>query len=207
MSSVYKNIPFVEGGGGGAVDSFNGRIGAVMSQLGDYTAAQISYNNSGTLIIATNVQNAITELDYEFSQINLANIPGVIDPEKLSSPFYEYKEQVVYTTTGAPNIIYTEDFIEDLVATYTVYVTAVQYAGSAGAYGNTGSFKRTLVVKNIAGIASIRILQWDYQSLEDAAWDLQFSVVTNDLNISVVGVTNQSIKWVCQLTKIITTVI
>jgi len=52
------------GGGGGAVSSFNGRVGAVLPLAGDYVASQVTNTPAGT-IAATNVQNALNELDTE----------------------------------------------------------------------------------------------------------------------------------------------
>lgn len=65
MASQYVKLPVTSGGGGGgAVDSFNGRTGVVVSQAGDYSAAIVSNNPAGN-ISATNVQAAINELDTE----------------------------------------------------------------------------------------------------------------------------------------------
>jgi hypothetical protein len=55
---------WVTGGGGGGVASFEGRIGAVASAAGDYTAAEIANVPAGT-VAATTVQAAIDELDQE----------------------------------------------------------------------------------------------------------------------------------------------
>lgn len=65
MASQYIKLPLTgSGGGGGAVDSFNGRTGTVVSQSGDYGASQIANTPAGN-ISAVNVQNAINELDSE----------------------------------------------------------------------------------------------------------------------------------------------
>jgi hypothetical protein len=50
------------GGGGGAVDSVFGRIGAVVAAEGDYAASQVSNAPAGN-ISATDVQAALNELD------------------------------------------------------------------------------------------------------------------------------------------------
>lgn len=63
MASQYIKLP-AEGGGGGAVDSFNGRTGAVVPQAGDYDASEIDYTPSGDLE-ATDVQEALDELEAE----------------------------------------------------------------------------------------------------------------------------------------------
>lgn len=49
---------------GSGVDSFNGRVGAVVPVTNDYSAAQVSNTPAGN-IVATNVQTAINELDTE----------------------------------------------------------------------------------------------------------------------------------------------
>ncbi len=65
MSSQYVQLPLdTGGGGGGAVDSFNGRTGVVVSQAGDYSAGIVSNTPAGN-IAATTVQAAINELDTE----------------------------------------------------------------------------------------------------------------------------------------------
>jgi len=64
MSSTYIKLPIESGGGGGAVDSFNGRTGIVIPLAGDYTASEVTNVPAGD-IIATNVQDAINELDFE----------------------------------------------------------------------------------------------------------------------------------------------
>ena len=55
-------LPPTGGSGGGAVDSFNGRTGVVVSATNDYGASQIANTPAGN-ITATNVQAAIDELD------------------------------------------------------------------------------------------------------------------------------------------------
>jgi hypothetical protein len=65
MASTYIKLPVTSGGGGGgAVDSFNGRTGPVVSQAGDYSGTLISNTPAGN-IAATNVQAALNELDSE----------------------------------------------------------------------------------------------------------------------------------------------
>jgi hypothetical protein len=63
MASQYVKLPYVSGSAG-AVDSFNGRSGIVISVSGDYSASQITNSPSGN-ISATDVQAAIDELDTE----------------------------------------------------------------------------------------------------------------------------------------------
>lgn len=47
----------------GNVLSFNGRVGEVLPASGDYTAAQVVYDNTGSNLSANNVKGAIDELD------------------------------------------------------------------------------------------------------------------------------------------------
>lgn len=80
MASTFIKLPKVSGGGGGgAVDSFNGRIGSVVSQAGDYSAALISNTPAGT-ISSTNTQGAINELDSDIVATNatLASLTTVV---------------------------------------------------------------------------------------------------------------------------------
>lgn len=63
MASQYVKLPYVSGTAG-AVDSFNGRTGVVVSVSGDYSASQVTNTPSGN-IVATDVQAAIDELDSE----------------------------------------------------------------------------------------------------------------------------------------------
>lgn len=58
MASQYIKLPVVTGSGGGAVDSFNGRTGVVVSQAGDYSATLVNNTPSGN-ISATTVQALI----------------------------------------------------------------------------------------------------------------------------------------------------
>lgn len=62
MSSTYIELPIEGGTGTSGVTSFNGRVGVVTSQAGDYSAAIISYDNTTSGLTAVNVQDAIDEL-------------------------------------------------------------------------------------------------------------------------------------------------
>lgn len=64
MASTYIKLPAASAGGGGAVDSFNGRTGAVLPLAADYNASQVTNTPAGN-IAAVNVQNALNELDTE----------------------------------------------------------------------------------------------------------------------------------------------
>lgn len=55
---------------GQGVTSFNGRSGAVVSEAGDYTAAQVTYDNTNTGYAATNVQKAIDEADAKIETVS-----------------------------------------------------------------------------------------------------------------------------------------
>lgn len=70
MASQYVDLPLegTGGGGGGAVDSFNGRTGIVVSQAGDYSAGIVSNTPAGS-ISATTVQAAINELDTDVQDL------------------------------------------------------------------------------------------------------------------------------------------
>lgn len=54
----------------GAVSSVFGRTGAVTAQSGDYDALQVDYDNSTSGLTATNVQDAIDELNTDIQAIN-----------------------------------------------------------------------------------------------------------------------------------------
>jgi hypothetical protein len=62
MSSTYIELPATTGSSVSGVVSFNGRVGTVTSQSGDYSAVQISYSNLSSGIPAANVQTAIDYL-------------------------------------------------------------------------------------------------------------------------------------------------
>jgi hypothetical protein len=62
--ATWEFDPPLTGGGGGGVSKWNNRVGDVMPQAGDYPASFITNSPAGN-ISATNVQNAINELDAE----------------------------------------------------------------------------------------------------------------------------------------------
>ena len=72
------------GGGGTGVTSFNTRDGLVVSQAGDYTAAQITFTPAGT-IAAVTAQAAIAELDTE-TQSNFALKADLASPALTGNP-------------------------------------------------------------------------------------------------------------------------
>lgn len=56
----------------GGVQSFNGRLGAVIPTSSDYNAGMIAYNNAGSGMTATTAQGAIDELDYRLDNFTVA---------------------------------------------------------------------------------------------------------------------------------------
>jgi len=61
MTIINKIINGGGGGGGSGVTSFNSRAGAVLPDAGDYSALQVTYSPSGSVITATNTQEAIDQ--------------------------------------------------------------------------------------------------------------------------------------------------
>lgn len=55
---------------GQGVTSFNSRVGAVVPEAGDYTAAQVTYDNTNTGYTATDVQAAIDEADAKIEAVS-----------------------------------------------------------------------------------------------------------------------------------------
>jgi hypothetical protein len=84
MASTFIALPIETGGGGsGAVDSFNGRTGTVVSQAGDYSGGLVSNTPAGN-IAATNVQSAINELDTE-KQVTITGAATTITTSNLTA--------------------------------------------------------------------------------------------------------------------------
>lgn len=67
INDIHGRIWFSTGSGGGLVTSVFSRVGDVVAEAGDYTASQVTFVATGT-IAATNVQDAIEEIDAEFSE-------------------------------------------------------------------------------------------------------------------------------------------
>lgn len=59
------------------VTTWNGRSGVVVPEAGDYTATQVTYDNTNTGYVATDVQTAIDEADTKMNGI-AAQIPATI---------------------------------------------------------------------------------------------------------------------------------
>lgn len=109
-----------------AVLSFNGRVGAVTPQAGDYTATQVTNTPAGN-IAAVTVQAAINELDTEKSDIahthsGLAPTGGSIGQvlKKNSNTNYDYSWQA--DNTGGGGVALTE--VEIDFGTITVPITS-----------------------------------------------------------------------------------
>lgn len=84
MASQFVDLPLETGGGPApGVDSFNGRTGIVVSQAGDYSAGIISNTPAGN-ITATDVQNAINELDTE-KQATITGAASTITTANLTA--------------------------------------------------------------------------------------------------------------------------
>jgi len=73
MSSTYIELPQSGGSSVSGVTSFNGRVGTVTSQAGDYSSVQISYSNLASGIPAANVQVAV---DYLANKVATSASPG-----------------------------------------------------------------------------------------------------------------------------------
>jgi hypothetical protein len=77
IDELNERIEDVEGSD---VDSFNGRQGIVVPAIGDYSAALINYDNSSTLMTATNAQDAIDESYFDLlAQIGQLTLEDVTD--------------------------------------------------------------------------------------------------------------------------------
>ena len=67
------------------VKSFNSRNGVVLPQSGDYTANQIGYNNTGSGLAATNVQDAVDEISGNVNH-GIFELWTNVDPSQAFAP-------------------------------------------------------------------------------------------------------------------------
>jgi hypothetical protein len=81
---------------GGGVDSVFGRSGSVSAESGDYNASQIPFNNSGTSLAGTNVQDALVEL----ADLNFF-VSGSSEPNSFGTGNFTQKTQISLTNIPA----------------------------------------------------------------------------------------------------------
>lgn len=77
--NVQDAIDEIVGATGGLITSVFGRTGAIIAEPGDYNASQVDYDNITSGLMATDVQNAIDEL-----QTNKADLAGQIGGTAIS---------------------------------------------------------------------------------------------------------------------------
>lgn len=132
MASQYRKLPVEDGGAPGTVDSFNGRTGVVVSQSGDYTASQITNVPAGN-ISATNVQDAINELDAEKGG-------GTVTSVGLALP------AGVFTISGSP--VTTTGI---LTGSFTTQIANTVLAGPSSGGAATPAFRALVTADLPAG--------------------------------------------------------
>lgn len=119
MSSTFLNLPIFIEGGPGTVDSFNGRTGTVVSQPGDYSGTQVSYNNATSGLVATNVQDAIDEV------VTLMEAPVSLEYEAVNAVASGALTNILSYTASTAVRLMQVDVAGTNIAEYTVVLNGV----------------------------------------------------------------------------------
>lgn len=155
MASTFIKLPAVSGGGGGgAVDSFNGRTGVVVSQSGDYSAGIVSNVPAGS-IAATTVQAAINELDTEKQAVITGAASTVVSANLTASRAVISNASGKITTTA---VTHTElDYVGGVTSSIQTQLDAKQ-AADADLTAIAAISSNGLIARTGAGTAAARTL-------------------------------------------------
>lgn len=112
-----------------------------------------------------------------------------------TDPNYSVLQAAVSTSNATVTTLQSLSFPADCTALVEVFVTAERLSGTGGATGDSAAYKRTLRVKSIAGALTIKDLQSDYTSEDQAGWNCTIDVSGSNARVRVTGAANNTVKW------------
>lgn len=161
---------------------------AVGSILADTPTIDMTYDDVSNLIKSDIVGNSIVD-----SHVNR------ISPTKITDAQNGRYEATVITNDNTPTVIFSLDCSQDGILLVEFRATCRRLGGLSGNPGDGAVFKRTFRVKSYGSSVTVHSLQSDYTSTDNPLMKVSISVSGTDVELNVIGVNNNNLKWNCDI--------
>lgn len=164
----------------------SGSLSNVVANSGIYKADTNAYNAFKVFFSSGNISNGLFQL------FKISTSTGGPSPTQLSGS--------VSTTDATVTDIITISTSTNTTKLVDVDVTARRTGGTAGAAGDSAGWRKSFVVKNVAGTVTINRAQDSYTFKDQIGWDTLEVVSGTNVKIQVKGAANNNVDWVAQAT-------
>jgi hypothetical protein len=113
----------------------------------------------------------------------------------ITNGSYDILQGSVQTTTAAAAAAATIAVPANTEVLVEARIMGFRTGGTSGSAGDSACYVRTAHVKNVAGTVTIKNLQTDFTSEDQASWDGTFAVSSTNVLVNVKGAVNNNVDW------------
>jgi hypothetical protein len=167
-------------------------LGVTEEYIQDLMGAMVT--SSGAIDVSYDDNNAIISIDLKPSIIDDTYVDK-ISPTKIIDDLNGRDQATIITNNNVASSVYSLDCSMDGMWMVELRITARRIGGLAGIPGSGAVFKRTFRVKSYGSSVTVHDLQADFTSRDVPTLNTQVSVSGTDVNVLVIGLINNNIKW------------
>lgn len=139
------------------------------------------------------IKNSLVTIDSSGNMSGLNNV--TLSGAMNIANFKTITSATVNTTNSTPVVMYSIPVPTDTTMLVEIRIIGRRTGGSAGTVGDSATYMRYVKVKNVAGTLTMGTINSVYTYEDQVIWDATLIISGTDLNIQIIGATNNNITW------------